>query len=79
MKLDKILSNFKDYHMPVFIGMFFTGGVLEWFHHLDMAFVAFTGTIVGGITGHAFSSAGKPDAPDSTDGQPPAGGNNGGQ
>ena len=54
---DKILTNFKDYHLPIFMGMFVVGGVLQWFHHLDMAFVAFTGTIVGGLTGHAFSPA----------------------
>jgi hypothetical protein len=57
MNLDKILSNFKDYHLPIFVGMFGVGCVLQWFHHLDMAFVAFTGTVIGGITGHAFSPA----------------------
>ena len=59
MNLDKILSNFKDYHLPIFIGMFSVGSVLQWYHHLDMAFVAFTGTVIGGITGHAFSPARK--------------------
>lgn len=59
MNIDRILSNVKDYHLPIFIGMFLTGSVLQWFHHLDMAFVAFTGTIVGGLTGHAFSPAQK--------------------
>jgi len=59
MNLDKILSNVKDYHLPIFLGMFSVGAVLQWFHHLDMGFVAFTGTIVGGLTGHAFSPAQK--------------------
>lgn len=59
MNLDKILSNFKDYHLPIFIGMFGVGSVFQWYHHLDMAFVAFTGTVIGGITGHAFSPARK--------------------
>lgn len=54
---DKTLTNLKDYHMPVMLFMFLCGGVLQWFGHLTMAFVAFTGTIVGGITGHAFSPA----------------------
>ena len=65
MNIDKILSNIKDYHLPIFIGMFGVGCVLQWFHHLDMAFVAFTGTLVGGITGHAFSNH--------SDDPPPAG------
>jgi hypothetical protein len=57
---DKIISNFADYHIPACIGMFGVGAVLQWFHHLDYAFVSFTGVIVGGITGHMFSPAGKP-------------------
>lgn len=68
MNFDKILSNIKDYHLPIFIGMFGVGSALQWFHHLDMAFVAFTGTIVGGLTGHAFSPA-QQDKPS----DPPAG------
>ena len=32
------------------------GTVLQRFHHLDGAFLAFTGTIVGGLTGHAIFS-----------------------
>ena len=59
--IDKILSNFKDYHLPIMVLMFLAGIPMAWFHRLDMAFVAFTGTIIGGITGHAFSGAGKPD------------------
>jgi uncharacterized membrane protein YjjB (DUF3815 family) len=63
MKFDQIISNMKDYHLPICLGMFGAGSVLQWFGHLDMAFVAFTGTIVGAITGHAFSPAQK-DHPD---------------
>ena len=63
MKFDQILSNMKDYHLPICLGMFGAGSVLQWFGHLDMAFVAFTGTIVGAITGHSFSPAGRPDPP----------------
>lgn len=57
MVSDKTLSNLKDYHLPIMILMFLAGIPVAWFGHLDMAFVAFTGTIVGGITGHAFSPA----------------------
>jgi hypothetical protein len=57
MNLDRVISNFKDYHLPLFIGMFGIGSVLQWFGHLTMGYVAFTGTIIGGITGHAFSPA----------------------
>jgi len=56
---DKIVSAMKDYHLPAMVGMFGVGAVLQWFHHLDMAFVSFAGVIVGGITGHAFSPAQK--------------------
>jgi hypothetical protein len=56
---DKIMSAVKDYHLPIMIVMFFTGSVMKWFGHLDMAFVAYAGTIIGGITGHAFSPAQK--------------------
>ena len=57
MNFDKVLSNMKDYHVPVCIGIFGTGSVLQWFHHLDPTYVAFTATILGAITGHAFSPA----------------------
>ena len=57
--IDTVLSNMKDYHLPICIAMFIAGSVLQWFHHLDMSFVAYTGTILGAITGHAFSPAQK--------------------
>jgi hypothetical protein len=60
MKLfDMFLTNMKDYHLPICFAMFGVGAVLQWFHHLDMSFVAYTGTILGAITGHAFSPAQK--------------------
>jgi hypothetical protein len=65
VSFDKILSNMKDYHLPICLGMFGVGSILQWFGHLDMAFVAFTGTIVGAITGHAFSPAQKDHSDDS--------------
>lgn len=55
MNLDKVLSNMKDYHLPVCAGVFGIGTVLQWFHHLDPTYVAFTATVLGAITGHAFS------------------------
>jgi hypothetical protein len=57
--IDKVLTNMKDYHLPICLVMFFTGAGMSWFHHLDMNFVAYAGTILGAITGHAFSSAAK--------------------
>lgn len=64
MNLDRILSNFKDYHLPVCIMVFFSGTILQWFHHMDTTFVAFTATVLAAITGHAFSPAEKaPDPP----------------
>lgn len=61
MNWDKILSNVKDYHLPICIGMFSIGSILQYVHRMDMTFVAFTGTIVGAITGHAFSPARRDD------------------
>jgi hypothetical protein len=57
--IDKVLTNMKDYHLPICVLMFLVGSILTWFHHLDMSFVAYTGTILGAITGHAFSPAQK--------------------
>ncbi len=59
MNIDKVLSNCKDYHLPICVGVFSTGSVLQWFHHMDTTFVAFTATVLGAITGHALSNAWK--------------------
>ena len=68
MNFDKILSRFQDYHLPICVGVFGAGGILQWFHRLDMTFVAFTGTVLTAVTGHAFSPAqSKP--PDKDNGQ----------
>lgn len=56
---DTILTDCKDYHLPICSGVFCVGVVLQWFHHLDSTFVAFTATVLGAITGHAFSPAHK--------------------
>jgi hypothetical protein len=65
---DTFMTNMKDYHLPICVVMFITGAVLQWFHHLDMSFVAYTGTILGAITGHAFSPAQKDKNSDGADG-----------
>jgi len=57
--VDTLLTNMKDYHLPICLFMFLSGVGLQWFHHLDMSFVAYTGTILGAITGHAYSPAQK--------------------
>lgn len=59
--LDKWLSAAKDWHLPICTFMFVVGSVIHWLHGIDASYVAFTATIVGGVTGHAFSNAGKPD------------------
>jgi hypothetical protein len=65
--VDTLLTNMKDYHLPICILMFGVGSVLQWFHHLDMSYVAYTGTILGAITGHAFSPAQKDKPPSEPD------------
>lgn len=62
--LDKWMSAAKDWHLPISVFMFIVGSAMQWFHHLDMAYVAYAGTILGAITGHAFSGAGAPDPKD---------------
>jgi intracellular septation protein A len=54
--IDRVMTDIRDYHMPAFLIIFVTGGATAWFHHLDSTFVAFTGTVIGGITGHAIFS-----------------------
>ena len=53
----------KDYHLPACIGVFGVGAILQYLHHMDATFVAFTGTVLGAITGHAFSPAQKSEPP----------------
>ena len=60
--IDKILSNMKDYHLPICVGVFIVGSVIHWIHGIDASYVAFTATVLGAVTGHSFSAAGKPDS-----------------
>lgn len=55
MNVDKVLTNMKDYHLPVCVGVFSVGSLLQYTHHMDATFVAFTATVLGAVTGHAFS------------------------
>ena len=71
MNFDKILSDMKDYHLPVSVGMFIVGAIMQVFHHLDMSFVAYAGTILGAFTGHAFSPAAQDKPGDAPDPVPP--------
>ena len=68
MNIDKILSNCKDYHLPASIFVFVIGAIEHHVKGLDASFVAFTATVLGAITGHAFSPA-QQDPPTSS--QPP--------
>ena len=65
MNIDRILSNVKDYHLPICVLVFVMGWLLQWFGKMDSTFVAFTGTVLGCLVGHAFSSAWKGDDQDS--------------
>jgi hypothetical protein len=51
----------KDYHLAICLFVFLAGVPMQWYHKLDASFVAYTATILGAITGHSFSPAGKPD------------------
>lgn len=61
--LDKVLTSVKDYHLPICFFVFVIGAILQWFQHLDLAFVSYTGVVLGAITGHAYSPAGRPGDP----------------
>lgn len=67
--VDKWLSAAKDWHLPISVFVFIVGSVMHWFHHLDASYVGFTATVLGAITGHAFSGAGQPDPPSTGNGQ----------
>ena len=54
--IDKLLAWIKDGHMPAFVFVFITGAAMQWFKHLDPTFVAYTGTVLGAITGHAWAN-----------------------
>ena len=56
-KLDKVLSDFGDYHIPVLSGIFLVGSVIDWFHRLDPTYVTFTGLVISAVTGHAIFSS----------------------
>jgi len=59
--IDNMLSAAKDWHLPICTFMFIVGSVIHWLHGLDASYVAFVTVIVGAVTGHSFSPAGKPD------------------
>ena len=61
MNMDKVLSNCKDYHIPASLFIFVIGSVMKCFGHLDMSYVSFTAVVLGAITGHSFSPAGRPE------------------
>lgn len=53
MNLDKVLTNFKDYHIPIALIIFITGTVVHIVHGLTADYVAFTSTILGFLGAHA--------------------------
>jgi len=55
MSFDSVISRItSDGHVPVAIMIFVVGAVLQWFHHLDGSFVAFTTTVLTFLGGHAW-------------------------
>lgn len=63
MNMDRILSNIKDYHLPIVVLVLLIGTVLQWFHRLDSTFITFATAILGAVMGHAFSPARRDDPP----------------
>lgn len=53
-KIDSLLTDMKDYHLPFAGFVFVIGSVLQRFHHLDATFVAFSTTVLSFLGGHAW-------------------------
>ena len=58
---DSLKKFSQDGHLPIGVLVFFVGCVMEWFHHMDPSFVAFTTTVLGFLAGHAWVK--EPDIP----------------
>lgn len=56
---DRLLTNMKDYHLPITVFVFVVGTVEHYVKGLDASYVGFVGLVLGAITGHAFSPAQK--------------------
>jgi hypothetical protein len=64
-KIDKILSDCADHHIPILVGIFGVGTLLSWYRHLDSSYVEFAGLVISGVTGHAIWSHKNGDGDDS--------------
>lgn len=54
---DKLVENG---HLPIGFFVFLTGTALQWFHHLDGTYIAFSSTVLGFLAHHEYM---QPDAP----------------
>lgn len=68
MKLDSALFEriTADGHIPIGLFIFVVGTVVHWIHGLSADYVAFTGTILGFLGGHAWAQAKYEAKPDGT-------------
>lgn len=55
-KIDKVLSDCSDHHMPVLVFIFIVGAVLAGFNKLTQPMVEYAAVVVGAVTGHAIWS-----------------------
>lgn len=77
INFDKILTDCKDYHLPVGLFVFITGSIIHWFRgHLDASYTTFCGTVFAFLTGHSIF-ANRADNPTTTT-TPPVGPTTGG-
>lgn len=51
--LKKLLALVNDSHVAFALVIFGTGSTMQWFHRLDPNYIAFCGTVIGFVLGHA--------------------------
>ena len=67
--IDKVLTDMKDYHVPIGLFVFLTGVFVHWFKGLSPVFVSFTSTVLGFLGVHAVFAPGQtPDSQEPTTG-----------
>jgi hypothetical protein len=54
INVDKFMTEFNDWHLPFAGAVYVVGSVLQWFHHLDASYVAFSATVLGFVGGHSY-------------------------
>lgn len=56
--IDKVLTDMKDYHVPIGLFVYLTGLAMHWYKGLSPVFVTFTTTVFGFLAGHAIFAPG---------------------